>query len=109
MEMINIDSINGMIDDMLETDFSDTPNLNALVAMRDALVEMNCYPPEFVNELVSRMTIDVSAATPEEGTLLGARWALLVSKFIEVMYDNGFNDKNIVNMANKFNLSFSDG
>ena len=107
--MINIDSLNELIDDMMEVDFAETPNLKAMVAIRDTLVEMNTYPPEFVNDLVSRMEIDVNAATLEEATDLGVRWAQLVSKFIEVMYDNGFNDKNIVNMAGNINLKFTDG
>ena len=105
-----LDSLHSLIDDMLQVDFNETPNLKAMVAIRDTLVENeNKYSEGFINELVSRMESDVNAATGEQATGLGVRWAELVSRFIEVMYDNGFSEKNIVNMAGNINLKFTDG
>jgi hypothetical protein len=102
--MIDMEQMRMMIAQLNEVDFSDTPNLNALVAIRDYLEET--YDVDFANNFVSRMDIDVSAASPEEATELGELWAPLCEKFIEVMFDSGFKEKHICEMADTISLTY---
>lgn len=102
--MIDMEQMRMMIAQLNEVDFSNTPNLNALVAVRDCLADE--YDEEFANDFVVRMDIDVSLASPEEATELGQLWAPLCIKFIETMLDNGFDWKHICEMADSISLTY---
>ena len=93
-----------MIAQLNQVDFSETPNLKAMVAVRDYLEET--YNKKFANDFVSNMEIDVSLADCEEATELGQLWAPLCEKFIEVMFDNGFEENHIAKMANSISLTY---